>query len=172
MSWDAIGALAELIGALGVIASLVYLASQIRQNNKSLISQRYDERTRALREINISNMNADWIWHVISKLQLALGTEESLFAADYSVEKWQSAFATLDPIEKQRYELSNRTLWNHYQNMYYQYHQGFLELELYQHSMRFVDRIAPCWIALGIGRLGDSEFEEYIRKAAKRGGGA
>ena len=35
MNWDAIGALAELAGALGVIASLVYLAIQIRQNTGS-----------------------------------------------------------------------------------------------------------------------------------------
>jgi hypothetical protein len=35
MNWDAIGALAELAGALGVIASLVYLAIQIRQNTRS-----------------------------------------------------------------------------------------------------------------------------------------
>ena len=35
MNWEAIGALAELAGALGVIASLVYLAIQIRQNTHS-----------------------------------------------------------------------------------------------------------------------------------------
>ena len=35
MYWDAVGAIAELAGALGVIASLVYLARQIRQSNAS-----------------------------------------------------------------------------------------------------------------------------------------
>jgi hypothetical protein len=35
VNWDAIGALAEVAGALGVIASLVYLAIQIRQNTRS-----------------------------------------------------------------------------------------------------------------------------------------
>jgi hypothetical protein len=29
MNWDAIGAIAELLGAIGVIASLIYLARQI-----------------------------------------------------------------------------------------------------------------------------------------------
>jgi hypothetical protein len=33
MNWDAIGAMAELVGAAGVIFSLVYLARQIRQSN-------------------------------------------------------------------------------------------------------------------------------------------
>jgi len=32
MNWDAIGAIAEMVGALGVIASLGYLAVQIRQS--------------------------------------------------------------------------------------------------------------------------------------------
>lgn len=36
MNWEAIGALAELAGALGVILSLVYLAYQIRLNSKQI----------------------------------------------------------------------------------------------------------------------------------------
>ena len=35
MNWDAIGAVAELVGAIGVIGSLVYLAAQIRQSAKA-----------------------------------------------------------------------------------------------------------------------------------------
>ena len=34
MSWEAIGAIAEMLGAIGVIASLGYLASQIRSSNR------------------------------------------------------------------------------------------------------------------------------------------
>ncbi|MGK0223150.1 MAG: hypothetical protein ACI9ON_002393 [Limisphaerales bacterium] len=34
MNWEAVGAVAELLGALGVIASLIYLAQQIRHNSK------------------------------------------------------------------------------------------------------------------------------------------
>ena len=41
MNWDAIGAVAELLGAVGVIASLVYLATQIRQNTRSVQSAAY-----------------------------------------------------------------------------------------------------------------------------------
>jgi len=36
MNWDAIGASAELLGAMGVIATLVYLARQIRHNSHQL----------------------------------------------------------------------------------------------------------------------------------------
>ncbi len=36
MNWEAIGAIGEVVGALGVIATLGYLAFQIRQNTKQL----------------------------------------------------------------------------------------------------------------------------------------
>ncbi len=35
MNWEAIGAAAELLGAIGVIASLLYLATQIRQSTRT-----------------------------------------------------------------------------------------------------------------------------------------
>jgi hypothetical protein len=37
MNWEAIGAIGEVVGALAVVASLIYLASQMRQNNKLLV---------------------------------------------------------------------------------------------------------------------------------------
>ena len=36
MNWEAIGAIGEIVGAAGVIATLVYLAYQIRQNTTQL----------------------------------------------------------------------------------------------------------------------------------------
>ena len=36
MNWDAIGAIAETLGAVGVIASLAYLAGQVRDSRRSL----------------------------------------------------------------------------------------------------------------------------------------
>jgi len=35
MNWEAVGAAAELLGAIGVIASLLYLATQIRQSTRT-----------------------------------------------------------------------------------------------------------------------------------------
>ncbi len=48
MSWDALAALAELVGAFGVIASLLYLASQMRQG---LILARAEAQDRATSSI-------------------------------------------------------------------------------------------------------------------------
>jgi len=40
MGWDAIGAIGELLGSIGVLVTLVYLAIQIRQNTDSLAENR------------------------------------------------------------------------------------------------------------------------------------
>ena len=42
MNWDAIGAVGEIIGALAVFLTLVYLAIQIRQNTKSVQASAVD----------------------------------------------------------------------------------------------------------------------------------
>ena len=43
MNWDAIGAMGEIIGAIAVVTSLIYLAVQIRtQNRESRISAMHD----------------------------------------------------------------------------------------------------------------------------------
>jgi len=48
MNWDAIGAIGEIAGAIGVIVSLIYLASQIRnQNTESRLTA-------------INNMTSQW----------------------------------------------------------------------------------------------------------------
>ena len=39
MNWDAIGAIGEVVGAVGVIASLVYLGLQLRQNSKTIAEE-------------------------------------------------------------------------------------------------------------------------------------
>jgi hypothetical protein len=43
MNWDAIGAIAELLGAIGVIASLVYLATQIRHSREQMRAATYQQ---------------------------------------------------------------------------------------------------------------------------------
>lgn len=50
MNWEAIGALAELIGAAGVIGSLLYLAAQVRTGNRASAVEAKLESTRLLND--------------------------------------------------------------------------------------------------------------------------
>ena len=45
MNWDALGAVAELLGAIAVIVSIIYLAAQVRQTRLQLQSQAEDNIT-------------------------------------------------------------------------------------------------------------------------------
>lgn len=54
MSWDAIGAVAELLAAVGVIASLVYVAVQVRQNSKLIDQSILATRSAMVHEISAS----------------------------------------------------------------------------------------------------------------------
>ena len=61
MNWDAVGAVAELAGALAVIATLVYLAVQLRQNSallKSSIATASRESTNQLTGLLASDREA------------------------------------------------------------------------------------------------------------------
>ena len=63
MNWDAIGAIGEILGALGVIFTLGYLAVQIRQNTDSL---------QAASELGLSNRSADWMSMMALNSELAV----------------------------------------------------------------------------------------------------
>ncbi len=49
MNWDALGAIAEALGAAGVVATLAYLSVQVRQNSKEIV----DSRTQRVFELMI-----------------------------------------------------------------------------------------------------------------------
>ncbi|MFV8816862.1 hypothetical protein [Haliea sp. E17] len=50
MNWEAIGAVAEILGALGVIVTVAYLAMQIRQNSQLVASSLADSIRNGLNE--------------------------------------------------------------------------------------------------------------------------
>ncbi len=56
MNWEAIGAIAELAGALGVILSLLYLAAQIRTSNESSKAQMEQTRLTNFTDLMLSTL--------------------------------------------------------------------------------------------------------------------
>ena len=66
VNWDAIGAVGEIVGALAVVASLGYLAIQVRaQNRESRLAAMHDVTT-AYRE-TLANISDENIASVVSK---------------------------------------------------------------------------------------------------------
>jgi hypothetical protein len=52
MNWESIGAIAELISGIGVIATLFYLASQIRRYTKATYAETYQRFTESMNSTN------------------------------------------------------------------------------------------------------------------------
>lgn len=53
MNWEAAGAIGEIIGALGVIATLAYLAIQIKQNTAATRTASFQATTDSLNQVNL-----------------------------------------------------------------------------------------------------------------------
>ena len=51
MNWDAIGAVAEALAAIGVLITLIYLAIQLKQNTAALKGSSFDNFTQRANEI-------------------------------------------------------------------------------------------------------------------------
>ncbi|MCB1669673.1 MAG: hypothetical protein H7A04_17875 [Pseudomonadales bacterium] len=68
MNWDAIGAVGEIVGALGVVASLFYVAYQVRQNT---IQGRFNTDA-------VNTANAEALSNVGNGLRMKLAENEAL----------------------------------------------------------------------------------------------
>ena len=119
MNWDAIGAIAELLGAIGVIASLVYLATQIRQSREQM-----SHNTQALRAGTYQQLRHE-IYEALHGYMKVPGFSET-------VRSGMADFQQLDDAEAFQFNLWIAGLMGSYENAYYQYRVGLLDEERWQ----------------------------------------
>jgi hypothetical protein len=117
MNWDAIGAIAELLGAVGVIASLVYLAGQIRNSRDQM-----DENTRALRAGTYQQFQVE-LRESFSMNEPGLESVVRTGLADPG---------DLDESGAFRFEFWISGVMHAYDNAYYQYRVGLLDEDRWQ----------------------------------------
>lgn len=106
MNWEAFGAIGEFVGAIGVIASLLYVGVQVRQNTRSVRAATYDSLVRS---------NGEWLKALIADPDLASGFEVAV--ADWG---------NVDEVERPRTMYLITQLFRHWENAYFQYRQGTL----------------------------------------------
>ena len=68
MNWSAVGALSDLIGALAVVVSLIYLAIQIRQNTNALRAETAREVVASIRAINTTVASDPELFRIFSTM--------------------------------------------------------------------------------------------------------
>jgi hypothetical protein len=154
--WGAIG---ELVGGAAVVVTLIYLALQVRQNTQAMdenrrlaLAQTYQMRADALQDMLVRAADSRHIGPIIIKLTQA-GYPEDVASLDL-----------LTPEERGRFRLWQIAQETHWDNMLYQYQQGFLDPEYYQDSFRErVTRLAPIWRALNLTGGRKSFLDEIDR---------
>ncbi len=121
MTWDAIGAIAELLGAIGVIASLVYLASQIRDTRRALRSSTYQQ------------VRAD-----IHTTMNSVVANPDLFRSVNAI--WND-LGTADQDDAFRFVFWITGVIHSFDNCYYQYRSGMLDEERWEMHRRDLSTI-------------------------------
>lgn len=154
-----LGAIGEFVGAIAVVATLAYLAVQIRQNTRAMaeaerlaLAQTYQMRADALQDMLVRAADSEHIGPILTKLTGA-GYPEDV-----------SSLEQLSTAERGRFRQWQIAQQTHWDNMFYQYQQGFLDEEYYRDSFRErVRRLAPIWNALGVSGSRRSFTEELER---------
>ncbi len=158
-----LGALGEFVGAIAVVVTLAYLAAQIRHNTRVMeknerlaLAQTYQMRADALQTMLVEAADSEHIGPIITKLTNA-GYPDDLASLD-----------ALNEIERGRFRQWQIAQQTHWDNMYFQYQQGFLDEEYYRDSFRArVLRLAPVWEALNVTGSRQSFSEEIDRIMAE-----
>ncbi len=141
-----LGALGEFLGSIAVLATLVYLAMQIRQNTRTMdeskklaLAQTYQMRSDALQMMLVHAADSEHIGPIITKLTTA-GYPDVTSSLDQ--------LSTEELGRFRQWQIAQQTHWD---NMFFQYQQGFIDEEYYRDSFRVrVGRLAPIWNALNI----------------------
>ena len=151
-----LGALGEFLGSIVVLATLVYLSVQIRQNTRSMnegkklaLAQTYQMRSDVLQMMLVHAADSEHIGPIITKLTNS-GYPEDI-----------SALKQLTKTEHGRFRQWQIAQQTHWDNMFFQYQQGFIDEEYYRDSFRErVRRLAPTWQALNIAGARQSFVDE------------
>lgn len=159
MTLQDFGAMGEVVGALAVVVTLIYLAKQIGQNTHAMeearklaLAQTYQIRSDALQEMLIHAADSAHIGPIIIKLT-ELGYPADVAALD-----------KLSDMERGRFRMWHIAQQTHWDNMHYQFQQGYLDPEYYEDAFKErVVRLAPTWKALGLTSGRRSFFAEIER---------
>jgi hypothetical protein len=119
MDWEAIGAIGELLGAIVVIVSVLYLAAQIRQNTEQA-------RMTSIQAINASNDSAfDPIY---------IPENSAIFS------KGQASYGDLDEHETLIFDMLMSRLIACIDTTSYQYREGMIDKEMYDRYVLFYSK--------------------------------
>lgn len=116
MDWNTIGVISEIVGAIGILATLIYLAIQIRNNT---------------REVKTENIHR--VTDSFNQLSLMIASDKDL------AELWHKGMQNYDDLndsEKARFEFIWLAAFRIYDSLYFQIKRGTGETELWEAELK------------------------------------
>ncbi len=118
MNWEAVGAIGEVGGAIGVVATLGYLAAQIRQNSANL--NHNSQAVLGATELENARLAAEWNSEVARDPEVASLIIRAARREEMTVE------------EQLRYRFAMASLFYRFEGLYLQKERGLLSAESFE----------------------------------------
>ena len=99
MNWEAIGAVGEILGAIAVLVTLVYLAAQVRQNSRFVKAATYHSTMRARNEFNFAVATTPELSALLIRAQDKGTTLDAEERQRFNSLMWGTACAAQDPLD-------------------------------------------------------------------------
>ena len=156
-----LGNYGEFIGAIAVVVTLFYLAVQVRQSKEAT-------------EANTHSIDESRRLAMAQTYQARASTSFSAFSSAAEVggmapiltEYETSGYESLSPNERIRFGQYARSIAIWFDNLFYQYQQGYLDSDFYEATIRPAVRDnARVLMDAGI-HLGRPEFQQEVQRAA------
>ena len=115
MTWEALGAIGEIVGAIAVVATLAYLAVQIKQNREDVQSANFHRISDSFNDLN----------------RQVAGDPELARILNAGFEDYKS----LSEVEKTQFGMISLTAARVYDSLYYQVQRGTGDSELWESEL-------------------------------------
>ena len=119
MNWEALGAIGELIGAVAVLMTLIYLALQIRETNRAT-------------RVQMESVGGQW-WSQHNREMIHDPEMIELIEAGLRDAKG------LDDADRRRFTWWLAALFYFFQNQHTQYIEGTISIDSWQSSQKTID---------------------------------
>lgn len=116
MNWQAIGAIGEVLGAIAVVATLLYVARQLDEQNRALTTSVRDSAFQQLQE---------WNYHVVADAQLS-----HLFQRGAATDDWSE----FSPEERSRLIHVFYSFFKTFENIYLHTAEGSAPPEIWDRN--------------------------------------
>lgn len=128
---------------LGVLIGLLLLVVELDQNSDLIRAQVHQARSDNFGALGQQVADSERLLPALLKFKDAGGPDDL------------SALKVLDPLERERVRTYYSSRLQEYDNLYYQYRNGFLDEDFYRiRVVTTIRRLTPLWIELRLIRLG------------------